>query len=137
MSTATTTDSADFYALEDLLDAGEQAYLHSGRDVMTSEVEPTVNRHWQRGSFPFEIVPGFRQLGLAELPYHGFGCPGKSFLLDGMVTMELARTDSLDRHLRRRARRVGDGLDLSVRQRGTNSATCRRWRATRRSAPSG
>ena len=56
MSTATTTDSADFYALEDLLDAGEQAYLHSGRDVMTSEVEPTVNRHWQRGSFPFEIA---------------------------------------------------------------------------------
>ena len=75
MSTATTTDSADFYALEDLLDAGEQAYLHSGRDVMASEVEPTVNRHWQRGSFPFEIVPGFRQLGLAGLPYHGFGCP--------------------------------------------------------------
>jgi glutaryl-CoA dehydrogenase len=93
VSTATTTDSADFYALEDLLDAGEQAYLHSGRDVMASEVEPTVNRHWQRGSFPFEIVPGFRQLGLAGLPYHGFGCPGKSFLLDGMVTMELARTD--------------------------------------------
>jgi len=93
VSTATITDSADFYALEDLFDAGEQAYLHSGRDVMASEVEPTVNRHWQRGSFPFEIVPGFRQLGLAGLPYHGFGCPGKSFLLDGMVTMELARTD--------------------------------------------
>ena len=93
MSTATTADSADFYALEDLLDADEQAYLHSVRDFMTSEIEPTVNRHWQRGSFPFEIVPGFRQLGLAGLPYHGFGCPGKSFLLDGMVTMELARTD--------------------------------------------
>jgi glutaryl-CoA dehydrogenase len=95
MSTATTTtnDSADFYALEDLLDDDEQAYMYSVRDFMTSEVEPTVNRHWQRGSFPFEIVPGFRQLGLAGLPYHGFGCPGRSFLLDGMVTMELARTD--------------------------------------------
>jgi len=66
VSTATTTDSADFYALEDLLDAGEQAYLHSGRDVMASEVEPTVNRHWQRGSFPFEIVPG--QLGWPDCP---------------------------------------------------------------------
>ena len=38
-------------------------------------------------------MPGFRQLGLAGLPYHGFGCPGRSFLLDGMVAMELARTD--------------------------------------------
>src|SRR3954451_5761517 len=93
MSTLTTTDGADFYALESLLDDDEQVYLHRVRDFMKSEVEPTVNQHWQRGSFPFEIVPGFRQLGLAGLPYHGFGCPGTSFLLDGMVDMELARTD--------------------------------------------
>jgi len=93
MSTSTDTDSADFYALEALLDDDEQAFLHSVRDFMKSEVEPTVNQHWQRGSFPFEIVPGFRQLGLGGLPYHGFGCPGRSFLLDGMVAMELARTD--------------------------------------------
>jgi glutaryl-CoA dehydrogenase len=94
MSTATATDSADFYALESLLDDSEQAVLHSVRDFMKAEVEPTLNRHWQRGSFPFEIVPGFRQLGLAGLPYSGFGCPGRSFLLDGMVAMELARTDA-------------------------------------------
>jgi len=93
MSTATTTDSADFYALESLLDDDEQDFLHHVRDFMKSEVEPNVNQHWQRGSFPFEIVPGFRQLGLAGLPYQGFGCPGRSFLLDGMVAMELARTD--------------------------------------------
>ncbi len=93
MSNATTTDSADFYALESLLDDDEQDFLHRVRDFMKSEVEPSINQHWQRGSFPFEIVPGFRQLGLAGLPYQGFGCPGRSFLLDGMVAMELARTD--------------------------------------------
>src|ERR1700710_2372130 len=93
MSTPTTTDDADFYALEGLLADDEQESLHRGRDFMKSEVEPSVNQHWQRGSFPFEIVPGFRQLGLAGLPYKGFGCPGRSFLLDGMVAMELARTD--------------------------------------------
>src|ERR1700753_3598185 len=93
MSTRTATDHADFDELEALLDADEQEYLHSVRHLMKSEREPTVNRHGQRGSFPFEIVPGFRQLGLAGLPYHGFGCPGRSFLLDGMVAVELARTD--------------------------------------------
>ncbi|MDT7762950.1 MAG: glutaryl-CoA dehydrogenase [Mycobacterium sp.] len=87
------TDVADFYELEGLLADDERAFLHGVRDFMTSEVAPTLNAHWQRGSFPFEIVPGFRQLGLAGLPYHGFGCPGRSFLLDGMVAMELARTD--------------------------------------------
>jgi glutaryl-CoA dehydrogenase len=93
MSMPAETDIADFYELEGLLADEERAFLHDVRDFMISEVAPTLNRHWQRGSFPFEIVPGFRQLGLAGLPYHGFGCPGRSFLLDGMVAMELARTD--------------------------------------------
>src|ERR1700754_1971862 len=93
MSTATATESADFYELESLLDDDEQDFLHGVRDFMKSEVEPSVNQHWQRGSFPFEIVPGFRQLGSGGLPYHGYGCAGRSFLLDGMVAMELARTD--------------------------------------------
>ncbi|MFI7000191.1 acyl-CoA dehydrogenase family protein [Nocardia sp. NPDC050175] len=86
-------DTADFYALEDLLDPDEQDFLHGVRKYMTTEVDPIINRHWQRGSFPFEIVPGLRDLGLAGLPYRGYGCPGRSFLLDGMVAMELARTD--------------------------------------------
>ncbi|WP_405164276.1 acyl-CoA dehydrogenase family protein [Nocardia sp. NBC_01499] len=86
-------DTADFYALEDLLDPDEQDFLHGVRKYMTTEVDPIINRHWQRGSFPFEIVPGIRDLGLAGLPYRGYGCPGRSFLLDGMVAMELARTD--------------------------------------------
>src|ERR1700675_13581 len=93
MSIPAETDIADFYELEGLLADEDRAFLHDVRDFMTSEVAPTLNAHWQRGSFPFEIVPGFRQLGLAGLPYHGFGCPGRSFLLDGMVAMELARTD--------------------------------------------
>jgi glutaryl-CoA dehydrogenase len=90
---ATTIDASDFYELEALLSADERELLHRVREFMTSEVAPVVNQHWQRGTFPFEIVPGFRQLGLAGLPYNGFGCRSGSFLLDGMVAMELARTD--------------------------------------------
>ena len=41
MSTRTATDHADFYELEALLDADEQEYLHSVRDFMKSDVEPT------------------------------------------------------------------------------------------------
>ncbi|WP_083166950.1 acyl-CoA dehydrogenase family protein [Mycobacterium aquaticum] len=90
---ATPIDTADFYELEGLLSPDEREFLHQVREFMTSEVAPVVNGHWQRGTFPFEVVPGFRQLGLAGLPYHGFGCRGGSYLLDGMVAMELARTD--------------------------------------------
>ncbi|ART70719.1 acyl-CoA dehydrogenase [Mycobacterium dioxanotrophicus] len=90
---ATPIDTADFYELEGLLSPDEREFLHRVREFMTSEVAPVVNQHWQRGTFPFEVVPGFRQLGLAGLPYRGFGCRGGSYLLDGMVAMELARTD--------------------------------------------
>ncbi|GAS91936.1 acyl-CoA dehydrogenase family protein [Mycolicibacterium brisbanense] len=86
-------DTADFYELEGLLSPDEREFLYRVREFMASEVAPVVNEHWQRGTFPFEVVPGFRQLGLAGLPYHGFGCRGASYLLDGMVAMELARTD--------------------------------------------
>ncbi|HEY5855743.1 MAG TPA: acyl-CoA dehydrogenase family protein [Aldersonia sp.] len=91
---STLEKSIDFYDFTDLLDDDERAVLRRVRDFMTAEVAPIVNEHWTRASFPFEIVPGFAQLGTAGLPYRGFGCGGRSYLLDGMVAMELARTDA-------------------------------------------
>jgi glutaryl-CoA dehydrogenase len=38
-------------------------------------------------------VPGFAKLGIAGLQYDGPGCPHRSSLLDGMISMELARVD--------------------------------------------
>jgi glutaryl-CoA dehydrogenase len=84
---------ADFYALELLLDDQDQALLHRVRSFMEKEVQPIINRYWTRAKFPHEILPGLRGLGIAGIPYDGYGCPGKSPLLDGMVAMELARTD--------------------------------------------
>jgi glutaryl-CoA dehydrogenase len=85
---------ADFYALELLLDDEDRTVLHGVRSFMEKEVQPLVNRYWTRAKFPHEILPGLAELGIAGLPYAGFGCPGKTPLLDGMVAMELARTDA-------------------------------------------
>jgi glutaryl-CoA dehydrogenase len=84
---------ADFYALELLLDEEDRALLHRVRAFMEKEVQPIINRYWTRAKFPHELLPGLGELGIAGLPYRGYGCPGKSPLLDGMVAMELARTD--------------------------------------------
>ncbi len=85
---------ADFYALELLLDDEDRTVLHGVRSFMEKEVQPLINRYWTRAKFPHEILPGLAELGIAGLPYAGFGCPGKTPLLDGMVAMELARTDA-------------------------------------------
>jgi glutaryl-CoA dehydrogenase len=94
MTTKPEIDTSDFYAFEQMLTDDESSVLHAVRDFMTAEIDPIVNGHWERATFPFEVVPGFRALGIAGVPYRGYGCPGRSYLLDGMIAMELARTDS-------------------------------------------
>lgn len=88
-----TVDATDFYALEMLLTEDERAVLYPVRDFLAKEVDPIITRHWARATFPFEILPGLRELGTAGLPYQGYGCAGRRYLLDGMLAMELARVD--------------------------------------------
>ncbi len=86
------TDS-DFYSLELLLDPAGRQLLHRVREFMEKEIEPVINRYWTREEFPHELIPAMSQLGVAGLPYSGYGCGGGGFVLDGMVAMELARID--------------------------------------------
>jgi glutaryl-CoA dehydrogenase len=87
------THDADFYHLELLLDDAERDLLHRVRTFMEKEVAPVINRYWVAAQFPHELVPGLRDLGIAGLPYRGYGCGGARPLLDGLVALELARTD--------------------------------------------
>ena len=86
-------DTSDFYSYEGLLADDERRLLHGVRKFMTTDVAPVLLEHWSRATFPLEIVPGMRELGIAGLPYHGYGCGGRRYLLDGMIAMELARVD--------------------------------------------
>ncbi|CAN5678259.1 acyl-CoA dehydrogenase family protein [soil metagenome] len=95
---ASTTDpsdspESDFLGFELLLDDADRELLRRVRTYMTSTVQPVINEHWTRATFPHELVPGFAELGIAGLQYDGPGCPARGNLLDGMVSMELARTD--------------------------------------------
>ncbi|TCC53491.1 acyl-CoA dehydrogenase [Kribbella capetownensis] len=88
-----TTDPIDFYGLETLLEDRDRELLHAVRDFGDKQVAPIINEHWTRATFPFELLPGLRDLGITGMPYTGYGCPGRSFLTDGMVAMELATAD--------------------------------------------
>ena len=88
-----TTDPIDFYGLEQLLDDAGRQQLHAVREFGDKQVAPIINEHWTRASFPFELIPALRDLGIAGTPYSGYGCPGRTFLLDGMIAMELATAD--------------------------------------------
>jgi glutaryl-CoA dehydrogenase len=87
------TVTSDFYELEGLLDDEDRALLHRVRAFMDDEVQPIINDYWTRARFPRQIIPGLAELGIAGTQFSGYGCPGKSALLDGMIAMELSRGD--------------------------------------------
>jgi glutaryl-CoA dehydrogenase len=87
------TPDSDFLGFELLLDDEDRKHLERVRAFMTANVEPVINDYWTRAQFPHELVPGLAELGIAGLQFDGPGCPGRSSLLDGMTSMELARVD--------------------------------------------
>jgi glutaryl-CoA dehydrogenase len=88
-----TTDPIDFYGLELLLNDSERSLLHAVRDFGDKQVAPIINDYWTRAAFPFELLPALRDLQIVGTPYTGYGCPGRSFLLDGLIAMELSTAD--------------------------------------------
>lgn len=85
----------DFYHLgeEALKDEDRELQLYV-RAFLEKEVKPLVNKYWLKAEFPFELIPKIAELNICGLTYQGYGCPGKSNLMEGMLAMEMARIDT-------------------------------------------
>ena len=86
--------NSDFYQFAETLSAEELAIVKKVRAYMETKVAPIINKYWVEDAFPFELLPSFKELNLAGLGMHGYGCPGGSPLLVGLVGMNMARTDA-------------------------------------------
>jgi glutaryl-CoA dehydrogenase len=86
--------TGDFYNIASTLPAEDAAVLQRVRAFMEEEVAPIITRYWIRAEFPFELIPKLAALDIAGLSYLGYGCPGKSTTLDGLVALEMARVDA-------------------------------------------
>ena len=84
----------DFYRIADLLDPKERIVAQRVREFMEAEVAPIIEDYWARDKFPFEIIPKIAGVGIGGIGYEGYGAVGGSMLLNGFVSMELARVDS-------------------------------------------
>lgn len=86
--------NGDFYELHLRLSDEDRAIQLKVREFMEREIQPIVNHYWLHDEFPFEVIPKFAELNLCGVTYKGYGCPGKSFLMEGIIAMEMARVDS-------------------------------------------
>jgi glutaryl-CoA dehydrogenase len=84
---------SDFYKIAELVGPADQDLLRQVRAFAEEKIAPIINQYWGRAKFPFELIRDYGALGIAGAPYKGFGCLGKSTLLDGLIMMELARVD--------------------------------------------
>ena len=85
--------NSDFYSVYETLIPEELAILKRVRTFMETKVAPVITKYWVEDSFPFELLPAFRELGIGGLGMKGYGCPGGSLALLGFVQMEMARVD--------------------------------------------
>ncbi|HRO45534.1 acyl-CoA dehydrogenase family protein [Agriterribacter sp.] len=86
--------NGDFYELSLRLNEEDRIVQLKVREFMEKEIAPIVNNYWLHDDFPFEIIPKFAALNLCGVTYKGYGCPGRSFLLEGIIAMEMARVDA-------------------------------------------
>src|SRR5260370_8245935 len=79
---------ADFYQVAASLSEADQEVLKRVRTYMEGQVAPVINKYWAEDSFPFELVPGFRDLKLAGAGYEGYGCARGRTLLPSLTATE-------------------------------------------------
>src|ERR1700689_5366043 len=86
--------NGDFYQVTECLNDAEREILKQVRAFMETRVAPVITKYWAEDSFPFELLPGLRDINGAGLGYSGYGCQGGSPLLMGFIMMEMARVDA-------------------------------------------
>ena len=83
----------DYYLMKDQLTEDELGLLYRVRKFAETEVLPVVNPYWERGEFPFELVPKLAGLNIVGDTMAGYGTTPMSAVGSGLVAYELSRVD--------------------------------------------
>ncbi|HEY0272849.1 MAG TPA: acyl-CoA dehydrogenase family protein, partial [Chitinophaga sp.] len=86
--------NGDFYDLGAALPPEDSALQLKVRAFMEKEIQPIANHYWNKAAFPFEIIPKLAELNICGVTYEGYGCPHRSFIMEGIIAMEIARVDA-------------------------------------------
>lgn len=85
----------DYYGVDDLLSEEEILVRNTVREFTEVNVIPSIEMHYQSGTFPMNLLPKMAELGVfgATLPAK-YGCAEMNNVAYGLVMQELERGDS-------------------------------------------
>jgi glutaryl-CoA dehydrogenase len=88
------SEIVDFYRVDDLLSEEERLVRSTVARFVDQRFLPIVAEHYERATFPLEIVPELARLGVFGMHLHGYGAAGMSNVMYGLACQELERGDS-------------------------------------------
>lgn len=83
----------DFYDMALKLTPEQRELQLKVRNFMEDEIKPIANEYWNKAEFPFQIIPKMAELNICGLTYKGYGTPNETYIMEGIIAMELARVD--------------------------------------------
>ena len=88
------TETLDLFRLDGLLTDEDRQLRDRIRTWVRSRFVPEINRCWNAGTFPLELVPEIAALGVFGGNIDGYGCRGWNALTYGIALQELERGDT-------------------------------------------
>jgi len=84
----------DYFRVESLLTEAERVYRDRIRKFVDEECLPLIADHFDKGTFPIEVVQKMADLDLFGLHVDGYGCKKMTHTIYGLICQELGRCDS-------------------------------------------
>ncbi|RPJ11790.1 MAG: acyl-CoA dehydrogenase [Deltaproteobacteria bacterium] len=84
----------DYYDVGSLLTEEEKAVRDGARKFVDKECIPIISDHFDRGTFPIELISRMADLGWFGLHVEGYGSKKASHMAYGLICQELGRCDS-------------------------------------------
>ena len=84
----------DYFQTDTLLTEEERGFRDRVRRFVDEECMPIIADHFDKATFPMQLVPRMAELGLFGLHVDGYGCTKASQTVYGLVCQELGRCDS-------------------------------------------
>ncbi len=93
-SSTTAIDPLDFIGIDSLLSDEERAIRDTVRQFVADKVTPYVGEWFEKGELPLDLIPEIAELGLFGMHLDGYGLPGASAVMYGLVCQELEAGDA-------------------------------------------